>query len=456
MCSLCKKIEFETGTVRDNEPANIHAQAALSQLQPTTPTAPGTHNNSNTNNNAAGSNVASRPGSHKLNRAPSTADSSLYMTLKREGKKSQHRERILAYSIAGTPDYIAPEVLMQKGYGMECDWWSLGVIMYECLIGFTPFYADTPVETCKKILQWNECLDIPEEVVETLSDPCVDFMLALIADADDRLGKKTGLREVQQHEWFADIDWDNLRTRKAPYVPKKTKEMRASLEELKQTDAASPKYRQLIKEITANFDDFAEAPVAVGKHAHDVGHGGRNNDPMAHNQFNNNNNNVGAGGKKLPPALTPSSESAVVGGENAFDGYTFQRAEKEVVRGALSTGLFMTPKVQSHNPPFPLPRSPSGNSHNINSGLNAGAAKKVSVFSFQEMPTTAASASAGGGHSSVSPPSATMSAGVAAGGKGMMGICLSDSCLSDSSSAANGGNAANRQTQSQSPPPPRR
>jgi serine/threonine protein kinase len=56
-----------------------------------------------------------------------------------------------AFSTVGTPDYIAPEVLLKKGYGMECDWWSLGAIMFEMLVGFPPFYSEEPLATCRKV-----------------------------------------------------------------------------------------------------------------------------------------------------------------------------------------------------------------------------------------------------------------------------------------------------------------
>ncbi|EPS66632.1 hypothetical protein M569_08143, partial [Genlisea aurea] len=62
----------------------------------------------------------------------------------------QMNRRKLAFSTVGTPDYIAPEVLLKRGYGMECDWWSLGAIMYEMLVGYPPFYSDDPMTTCRK------------------------------------------------------------------------------------------------------------------------------------------------------------------------------------------------------------------------------------------------------------------------------------------------------------------
>lgn len=72
--------------------------------------------------------------------------------------------RVMAYSTVGTPDYIAPEIFMQQGYGQECDWWSLGAIMFECLVGFPPFCSENHLDTYRKIVHWQETLHIPDEV----------------------------------------------------------------------------------------------------------------------------------------------------------------------------------------------------------------------------------------------------------------------------------------------------
>merc|ERR1712196_484667 len=130
----------------------------------------------------------------------STSSSTSATTSSKNGVQT-HRDRKLAYSTVGTPDYIAPEVLMQKGYGKECDWWSLGVIMYECLVGYTPFYADEPVLTCRKILRWQQNLEIPSEVRRRVSRECMDFMLGLMSNVDKRLGTK-GVEEIMNHPWF--------------------------------------------------------------------------------------------------------------------------------------------------------------------------------------------------------------------------------------------------------------
>lgn len=64
------------------------------------------------------------------------------MDSKRRAESWKRNRRALAYSTVGTPDYIAPEVFLQTGYGPACDWWSVGVIMYEMLIGKLPFTPD--------------------------------------------------------------------------------------------------------------------------------------------------------------------------------------------------------------------------------------------------------------------------------------------------------------------------
>ena len=86
------------------------------------------------------------------------------MDSKRKAETWKSKRRALAYSTVGTPDYIAPEVFLQTGYDKSCDWWSLGVIMFEMLIGYPPFCSETPQETYNKIMNWRRTLEFPPEV----------------------------------------------------------------------------------------------------------------------------------------------------------------------------------------------------------------------------------------------------------------------------------------------------
>ncbi|XP_051128565.1 uncharacterized protein LOC127249673 [Andrographis paniculata] len=128
----------------------------------------------------------------------------------------QRNRRMLAYSTVGTPDYIAPEVLLKKGYGMECDWWSLGAIMYEMLVGYPPFYSDEPMSTCRKIVNWRTHLKFPEEA--KLSREAKDLICKLLCNVEKRLGTR-GANEIKAHPWFRGTEWDKLYQMKAAFIP---------------------------------------------------------------------------------------------------------------------------------------------------------------------------------------------------------------------------------------------
>jgi len=134
-------------------------------------------------------------------------------------KTAEHwkrNRRALAYSTVGTTDYVAPEVFAHKGYGKECDWWSLGAIFYEMLVGFPPFMSDTPSECMHKIVNWRETFMFPKDSL--VSEPAKNLIRRLLTDADQRLGL-FGAHEIKAHPFFTGIDWESLRSRKAPFVP---------------------------------------------------------------------------------------------------------------------------------------------------------------------------------------------------------------------------------------------
>jgi serine/threonine kinase 38 len=123
-----------------------------------------------------------------------------------------------AYSVVGTPDYIAPEVLLQDGYGTEADLWSMGVIMYECLVGYTPFHDSNIITTCKNIVQWRDVLRFPANRCQHLSVECRNCMESLLCDAPERIGSKDQIKELMQHKWSNGAIFDLFISAEADFI----------------------------------------------------------------------------------------------------------------------------------------------------------------------------------------------------------------------------------------------
>jgi len=120
------------------------------------------------------------------------------------------------FSCVGTAYYVAPEVLNKKGYGQEIDWWSVGVIFFEMLVGYAPFCSKDTSEVCYKILNWEKYLKIPSKI--KMSKEAEDLIYKMINNKNIRLGKN-GASEIKQHPFFKGLDWDNIRNLKPPFIP---------------------------------------------------------------------------------------------------------------------------------------------------------------------------------------------------------------------------------------------
>lgn len=123
----------------------------------------------------------------------------------------------VTYTLCGTPDYIAPEVISTKPYNKSVDWWSFGIFIYEMLAGYTPFYDANAMKTYENIL--NADLKFPP----FFHPDAQDLLSKLIMrDLSKRLGNlQNGTGDVKNHPWFAEVVWEKLLCRniETPYEP---------------------------------------------------------------------------------------------------------------------------------------------------------------------------------------------------------------------------------------------
>ncbi|XP_060752208.1 myotonin-protein kinase isoform X1 [Tachysurus vachellii] len=133
-----------------------------------------------------------------------------------------HDDGLIHSSLAvGTPDYLSPEILRAVegggGYGIECDWWALGVCAYEMLLGTTPFYAESLSETYAKIIHFQDYFEFPASAVE-ISEEARALITGLLCDRNERLGRN-GSADFRSHPFFSGLEWSVLHQLPAPYRP---------------------------------------------------------------------------------------------------------------------------------------------------------------------------------------------------------------------------------------------
>ncbi|XP_017286840.1 microtubule-associated serine/threonine-protein kinase 3 isoform X2 [Kryptolebias marmoratus] len=133
-----------------------------------------------------------------------------------EGHIEKDTREFIDKQVCGTPEYIAPEVILRQGYGKPVDWWAMGIILYEFLVGCVPFFGDTPEQLFGQVV--NDEIIWPEGE-DALPADAQDLITRLLRQNPlERLGTG-GTTEVKMHMFFLGLDWNGLLRQKAEFIP---------------------------------------------------------------------------------------------------------------------------------------------------------------------------------------------------------------------------------------------
>ncbi|PAV65129.1 hypothetical protein WR25_18484 [Diploscapter pachys] len=172
-------------------------------------------------------------------------------TLVAEGFDAVDTHQFKDKQLCGTPEYIAPEVILRQGYGKPVDWWALGVILYEFLIGIVPFYGDSPEDLFSKVI--SEEVEYPEGE-EALPQEAEDLVRKLLEkNPNERLGTLNGAPQLMSHAFFDPLDFTTLLRQKAEFVPQLDNE-----EDTSYFDTRSDRYNH---EAESCGEDEASTPM---------------------------------------------------------------------------------------------------------------------------------------------------------------------------------------------------
>ncbi|XP_066529833.1 microtubule-associated serine/threonine-protein kinase 1 [Hoplias malabaricus] len=133
-----------------------------------------------------------------------------------EGHIEKDTREFLDKQVCGTPEYIAPEVILRQGYGKPVDWWAMGIILYEFLVGCVPFFGDTPEELFGQVISDDIVWPEGDEALPADAQHLISALLQ--TNPLIRLGTG-GAFEVKQHPFFSELDWNSLLRQKAEFIP---------------------------------------------------------------------------------------------------------------------------------------------------------------------------------------------------------------------------------------------